>query len=180
VTEPPASPLEASDAQRAAVLKRKVLDRIRDLRRHLNALEFAMASFGEDFDVAAFTLAFDSDEPDELNRVKAVERGVDQLYNSMAELTAFGLELAGDRGRNDETNARRDLEALARLRIVSRERVRRLQRLRELRRLIVHEYPTASARQVHEAARIVSDQLPASYRAYSDWIRRGFGPPTRR
>jgi len=42
----------------------------------------------------------------ELNRVKAVERGVDQLYNYIAELAAFGLELAELRGRRDETNAR--------------------------------------------------------------------------
>jgi uncharacterized protein YutE (UPF0331/DUF86 family) len=156
-----------------------VLDRHRDVRRHLTALEAAMASFGEDFDLGAFETAFASDDPDELNRVKAVERGVDQLYNYMAELAAFGLELAGLRQRHDESNARRDLDALATIRVIAAERVRRLQRLRELRRLLVHEYATATAAQVHEAARILSEELPLFYRAYGAWIHDGFHPPRR-
>jgi uncharacterized protein YutE (UPF0331/DUF86 family) len=179
MTPAPESPLETSDPQRAAVLKRKILARIRDVRRHLNALEAAMASFGEDFDLPVFAAAFDSEDPDELNRVKAVERGVDQLYNYMAELAAFGLELAEQRDRHDETNARRDLDALATLGILSLMRVRRLQRLRDLRRLLVHEYAAATAAQVHEAARILDDELPAFYRAYGEWIRSGFHAPGR-
>lgn len=35
-----------------------------------------------------------ADEPARLNQVKAVERGVDQLYNYIAQLASFGLELA--------------------------------------------------------------------------------------
>jgi len=177
MTPAPPAPLEATNPQRADALKRKVLDRIRDVRRHLVALESAMAGFGEDFDLDVFQAEFDSEEPDKLNRVKAVERGVDQLYNYMAELTAFGLELAGERRRFDDTNARLDLDTLARLRVISGERARRLQRLREYRRLLVHEYATATATQVHEAARIVSDELPAFYRAYGEWVRNGFQAP---
>ena len=35
----------------------------------------AMAEFGQDFDLDVFQKAYDSDDPMELNRVKAVERG---------------------------------------------------------------------------------------------------------
>jgi uncharacterized protein YutE (UPF0331/DUF86 family) len=177
LTPAPSAPLKASDPQRAQTLKRKVLDRITDVRRHLQALQAAMASFGEDFDLDVFQREFDSEDPDELNRVKALERGVDQLYNYMAELTAFGLELAGERDRHDETNARRDLDALARIGVISRERARRLQQLREYRRLLVHEYASATAAQVHEAARILADELPPFYRAYGEWVRTGFRSP---
>jgi uncharacterized protein YutE (UPF0331/DUF86 family) len=134
-----------------------------------------MASFGEDFDLDVFQVEFDSEEPEELNRVKALERGVDQLYTYMVELAAFGLELAGERSRFDETNARRDLDALARVGVISRGRARRLQRLREYRRLLVHEYASATAAEVHEAARILADELPPFYRAYGGWVRSGFG-----
>ena len=178
MTPAPAAPLEASDPQRAQTLKRKVLDRITDVRRHLNALQAAMAGFGEDFDLDVFQVEFDSEEPEELNRVKAVERGVDQLYNYMVELAAFGLELADERRRSDETNARRDLDALARIGVISRERAARLQRLREYRRLFVHEYASATAAQVHEAARILADELPPFYRAYGEWVRQGFQSPS--
>jgi len=149
------------------------------VRRHLVALRAAMAEFGEDFDLDAFRAAYDSDQPVPLNQVKAVERGVDQLYNYIAELTTFGLELAEVRSRGDELNARRDLAALRRLGVLGPERVRRLERLRELRRLLVHEYATASAEQVHEAARVVADEFLPFYDAYRRWIARGFSatPP---
>ena len=114
--------------------------------------------------------------PSKLNRVKAVERGVDQLYNYVAALTAFGLELAELRGGRDETNARRDLDALRGTGVISVELTRRLQRLRELRRMLVHEYATATAEQVPESALIVSGNFAAFYDAYRAWIRRGFAP----
>ena len=78
------------------------------------------------------------------------------------------------RSRGDELNARRDLAALQRIGVIGAERTRRLQRLRELRRLLVHEYATATAEQVHEAARIVADEFIPFYDAYRTWIGRGF------
>ncbi|MHB8242586.1 MAG: HepT-like ribonuclease domain-containing protein [Solirubrobacteraceae bacterium] len=172
--EPVAAPLEARDPLRARALKAKVRDRVSDVRRHLLALRTAMAEFGEDFELDVFRAAFISDDPVVLNRVKSVERGVDQLYNYIAELAAFGLELAELRGRRDETNARRDLDALRDAGVISGELTRRLQRLRELRRMLVHEYATATSEQVHESALIVTDSFPAFYDAYRAWIRRGF------
>jgi uncharacterized protein YutE (UPF0331/DUF86 family) len=172
--DPAPAPLEAKDPQRARALKAKIRDRMSDVRRHLLALRTAMAEFGDDFDPDAFRTAYSSEDPIELNRVKALERGVDQLYNYIAELAAFGLELAELRGRRDATNARRDLDALRDAGVISRELTRRLQRLRELRRMLVHEYATATAEQVHESALIVTDNFPAFYDAYGAWIKRGF------
>ncbi|MGI8864231.1 MAG: hypothetical protein ACR2JH_07515 [Solirubrobacteraceae bacterium] len=156
------------------MLKAKIRDRVSDVRRHLIALRSAMAEFGEDFDLDAFQHAYDSEEPAELNQVKAVERGVDQLYNYIAELAAFGLELAEIRARREDTNARIDIESLARIGVIGPERARRLQRLRELRRQLVHEYATATAEQVHEAARIITAEFVPFYDAYRAWIARGF------
>jgi len=102
-----AAPLEANDPQRARALKARIRDRVSDVRRHLLALRTAMAEFGGDFELDAFRTAYASEDPVELNRVKADERGVDQLYNYVAELAAFGLELTKLRGRRDETKERR-------------------------------------------------------------------------
>lgn len=175
----PAAPLEAQDPERARALKAKIRDRVTDVRRHLIALRGAMAEFGEDFDLDEFTQAHDGDDPVALNRVNAVERGVDKLYNTIAELTAFGLELATVRPRHADLNARRDLADLNRIGVIGPERARRLERLRELRRLLVHEYATATAEQIHEAALIVADEFVPFYDAYRAWIVRGFGaePP---
>jgi hypothetical protein len=171
---PPPAPLEARDPRRARVLKEKIRARVADVRRHLIALRAAMAEFGTDFDLAAFQAAFDSEDPAALNQVKAVERGVDQLYNTVAELTMFGLELADIRVRGADLNARRDLDEVARIGVIGAEQTRRLQRLRELRRMLVHEYATATGEQVHEAARIIADEFVPFYDAYRQWIARGF------
>jgi uncharacterized protein YutE (UPF0331/DUF86 family) len=176
---PPPAPLEADDPDRAQTLKAKIRDRISDVRRHLLALRAAMAEFGEDFDLETFRAAYDSEDPHELNHVKAVERGVDQLYNYIAELSAFGLELAKLRQRRDDTNARRDLDALQRHGVLSGELTSRLQRLRELRRLLVHEYATATAEEIHESAQLVLANFPAFYNAYREWIKQGFNQPPR-
>ena len=177
---PPAPP-EAHDSARARSLKAKIRDRVADVRRHLVALRTAMAEFGEDFDLEAFRVAYASEDPITLNQVKAVERGVDQLSNYIAELAAFGLELAQVRARDADLNARRDLQDLLRIGVLGAERARRLERLRELRRLIVHEYATAAAEQVHEAAVIVAAEFVPFYDAYRAWIARGFSaqPPDR-
>lgn len=175
----PPSPLEEHDPRRAATLKAKIRDRISDVQRHLVALRTAMADFGEDFDLDAFGVAYDSDDPVQLNRVKAVERGVDQLYNYIAELAAFGLELAELRQRRDETNARLDLEQLARIGVLGPERTRRLQRLRELRRQLVHEYASATAAQIHEAAGLIASEFVPFYDAYRKWIAQAFSPEPR-
>lgn len=173
MTAPPA-PLEAHDPDRARALKAKIRDRVADVRRHLIALRTAMAEFGEDFDLDAFRVAHASEDPVALNQVKAVERGVDQLYNYIVELAAFGLELAEVRPRDADLNARRDLQALRRIGVLGSQRAQRLERLRELRRLLVHEYATATADQVHEAARVVAAEFVPFYDAYRAWIARGF------
>ncbi|HEX8052838.1 MAG TPA: hypothetical protein VF517_07585 [Thermoleophilaceae bacterium] len=88
MTKAPPAPLEARDAERAQVLKQKVLHRLADVARHHAALLAAMAEFGEDFDLEPFARAHRTDDPTELNRIKAVERGVDQLYNYVAAVVA--------------------------------------------------------------------------------------------
>lgn len=155
----------------------KALERLRDIGRHESALRVAMGEFGDSFDLGEFRSAFESTDPILLNRVNAVERGVDRLYNYMAELIAFGLELAGERVPTDDVNAARDLRELRRQKVFSRDRTESLQRLRELRRLMVHEYPQATADQIHEAAQLIVAILPAFTHAYVRWVKAGFRPP---
>jgi hypothetical protein len=67
---PPPAPLEVSDLQRARALKAKIGDRVSDVRRHLLALRAAMAEFGDDVELDAFRVAYSSEDPVELNRVR--------------------------------------------------------------------------------------------------------------
>jgi len=40
--------------------------------------------------------------------------------------------------------------------------------------MLVHEYATATAEQVHESALIMAGSFPAFYDAYRAWIKRRF------
>lgn len=175
---PPEAPLEAIDPTRARIVRRKVLDRLKDIRRHYRALTDVMAEFGADFDLDDFAAASRSEDPGELNAVKAAERGLDTLYNYIAELTALGLELARRRDRGEEPNAARDLRRLRDCDVISGQRCDRLQRVREIRRLMVHEYTDASAEQVHEAVVALVAELPGFIDSYRRWVRSGFAVAT--
>lgn len=96
------APLDTVDPERATALKRKVLARLTDIARHYRALDAAMDEFGDGFVRTEFVAASGSDDPSLLNAVKAVERGLDQLFNYLAELGAFGLELAGRRTAEED------------------------------------------------------------------------------
>jgi len=84
------APLEANDAQRARALRARIRNRVSDVRRHLLALRTAMAEFGEDFELDAFRTAYVSEDPVELNRVKAVERGVDYAGSTPNAMDSAG------------------------------------------------------------------------------------------
>jgi uncharacterized protein YutE (UPF0331/DUF86 family) len=172
------APLEASDPERAAVLKRRVLERLTDVPRHYRALEAAMATFGEGFGRDTFARAAASEDPSELNRVKAIERGVDQLYNYLVELGALGVVLAEIRAPGDEPSARGDLRRLGEMGVIDLQLRDQLTRVSRVRNRMVYDYVGVAALDIHEAARLIHAALPPFITAYQQWLRAGF-PATR-
>ena len=72
-----------------------IVRHLEDLPRQYAALEHAMASFGEDFDLQQFKAAYNtSDDMDAYNRVQAVERALGRVQNYVGELAEAGVKLA--------------------------------------------------------------------------------------
>jgi hypothetical protein len=153
-----------------------VLERLTDMGRHYRALEAAMAEFDPGFSREQFVDSARSDDPAALNRVKATERGLDQLFNYVAELTSLGLELAGRRAPDAEANARGDLRDLRDIGLVDAARCEQLVRVVGIRNRMVHDYVGTSGEEVHEAVRLLHAALPRFISAYQEWLRAGFGP----
>ena len=170
------TPLDASDPQRGTALKRKVLARLTDAARHYRALEAAMAEFGDGFPRERFTEATASEDPAELNRVKATERGLDQLFNYVAEFSALGLELAGLRAPDDEPNARADLRRMRDIGVIDDALCEQLVRVAGIRNRMVHDYVVTSGGDIHEAVRLLAGALPRYVDAYQRWLKAGFPP----
>jgi uncharacterized protein YutE (UPF0331/DUF86 family) len=170
------APLDASDPQRAAALKRKVLARVTDIARHYRALEAAIAAFGEGFPRECFARAAASEDPAELNRVKATERRLDQLFNYLAELAALGLKLARLRAPGAEPNARAEVRSLRDIGVLEPALCDQLVRVAGIRNRLVHDYVALSGVEVHEAVRLLHGALPRYIAAYQGWLRAGFPP----
>lgn len=168
------APLDTVDPERATALKRKVLARLTDIARHYRALEAAMDEFGDGFVRAEFVAASGSDDPSLLNAVKAVERGLDQLFNYLAELGAFGLELAGLRTGEEDPNSRADLRRLRDIGVIEPGLCEQLVRVVGVRNRMVHDYVGVSGDDVHEAARLLHGALPRYISAYQNWLRADF------
>lgn len=133
-----------------------------------------MREFGQGFARADFVAASRSDDPKLLNAVKAVEGGLDQLYNYLAELGAFGLELACLRTAEEDPNARYDLRKLRDIGVIERGLCEQLVRVAAVRNRMVHDYVGVGGGDVHEAARLLYGALPRYVRAYQDWLRADF------
>lgn len=172
------APLDSSDPERAVALKRKVLARLTDLARHYRALQAAMAEFGDGFPRERFADAARSEDPAELNRVKATERGLDQLFNYVAELGSLGLELAGLRAPDADPNARADLRRLDEIGVIDTALCEQLVRIAAIRNRMVHDYVVLSGVDMHEAVRLLDGALPRYIAAYQRWLGAGFPPAT--
>lgn len=170
------TPLDAADPQRATALKRKVLARLTDVARHYRALKAAMAEFGDGFPRQRFTEATGSEDPAELNRIKATERGLDQLFNYVAEFSALGLELAGLRAPDAEPNARADLRRLRDIGVIDAALCEQLVRVAAIRNRMVHDYVVLAGSDTHEAVRLLASALPRYVDAYQRWLSAGFPP----
>jgi hypothetical protein len=150
-----------------------IVRHLEDLPRQYAALEHAMASFGEDFDLQQFKAAYNTDEDmDAYNRVQAVERALGRVQNYVGELAEAGVKLAG-LPRPAETHRSPTeiaFEAMRDAKVISTSLCRRLVQAQNARTRIEHSYVQTPAGDVHRAAVLVRDTARDFIGSYRDWI----------
>lgn len=157
-------------------LPSRIVERLRDLRRHLLALEYALESFGEFNAEESFVAAARSSDPAELTRALAVERAFEILVNYVSELAVEGLKLSGDRRAHEAPDAVRDIRRLQASGVLPNRLGERLVDHIRSRNRLQHEYPELQAREIYAAARATLGDLPAFARGYARWLRElGYG-----
>jgi uncharacterized protein YutE (UPF0331/DUF86 family) len=148
---------------------------VRVLERFPNqyaALEHAMGSFGDDFDLQAFKRAFEfADGMDAYNRAQAVERAVGRVQNFIADLAELGAKLVQlPAPRERGSAAERAFFSLRDAGVIDDELCGRLRDAQRARTRIEHFYLDVTAGEVHRAARLVRDIAPRFLDRYVDWI----------
>jgi hypothetical protein len=151
-----------------------VVRHLEDLPRQYAALENAMASFGEDFDLPQFKAAYNTTEDmDVYNRVQAVERAVGRVQNYVGELADAGAKLAGlprPPMESGESQAQQAFEALRDAGVIGRGLCRKLVQAQNVRTRIEHSYVQTPAGDVHRAATLVRDSARNFVGSYRTWI----------
>lgn len=146
---------------------------LEDLPRQYAALEHAMASFGENFDLKQFKAAYNtSEDMDAYNRVQAVERALGRVQNYVGELAEAGVKLAALPRAADSHGsfAQQAFEALRDAKIITARLCSRLVQAQNARTRIEHSYVQTPAGDVHRAAILVRDTARDFIGSYRDWI----------
>ena len=153
---------------------REIVAHIDEFPRQYAALEFAMAEFGDDFDLPRFKEAFDTtDDMDAYNRVQALERAVGRVQGFVADLAQAGVRLAdlpSEPAGGEGFRARHAFEALRDAKVIDGALCRRLVRAQKARSAIEHEYVRLRAGKVHEATLLSHDVAREFFGRYRGWI----------
>jgi hypothetical protein len=151
-----------------------VVRHLEDLPRQYAALENAMATFGEDFDLQLFKAAYNTTEDmDAYNRVQAVERAMARVQNYVGELADAGTKLAGlprPPMESGGSQAQQAFEALRDGTVISKRLCRKLVQAQAARTRIEHSYVQAPAGDVHRAATLARDAAREFTSSYRPWI----------
>jgi hypothetical protein len=155
-------------------LARRIDARIEDFPRQHAALEAAMASFGEKFDLQPFKRAFETtDDVEAYNRVQAIERGVGRVQGYVADMAMDGVRLAGlssDPAGGEGFRAAPAFEALRDAKVIDVRLCNRLVAAQKDRSQIEHEYPGLRAGNVHKAAILVRESSREFFSLFRPWI----------
>jgi hypothetical protein len=150
-----------------------IVRHLEDLPRQYAALEHAMASFGEDFDLRQFKSAFNTaGDMDAYNRVQAVERALGRVQNYMGGLAEAGAKLAALPRPADSHRSATEaaFEAMRDAKVISASLCRRLIQAQNARTRIEHSYVQTPAGDVHRAAVLVRDAARDFIGSYRDWV----------
>jgi len=140
--------------------------------RQYAALENAMAEFGDDFDLAAFKKAFESQtDMDAYNRAQAVERALGRVQNYVAQLAITATKLAClELTSTEGAEAARAFAALRGAGVVSGTLCRQLRRAQKARTMIEHSYVKVPAGNVHQAANLIAGSAREFIGPYRGWV----------
>jgi hypothetical protein len=163
-----------TDEQTEIVAHAAQLDRLSAKLERLSAqrkaLRKAMSQFGEDFDAKAWRNAFDSPDPDDINRVFTVTGGYLALVNNTVEAVRAGAKLTGLKATPGMPGVAGIIDAI---RVDGGFTSRQAETFTELyrtRNRLQHSSPDIQADEVHRQVRRVLRHLPRLVESYLAWL----------
>jgi hypothetical protein len=162
------------DDARATELER-IDSRLGRLRAQSKALRTATAPFGDGFDAKAWTDAFNSPDPDDINRVLTVTGGYLALVNNTAEAIRAGAKLSGLKPTSSLPGLPGIIEAIRADAGFTDGQAETFTELYRTRNRLQHASVDIEADEVHRQVGLLLRHLPRLVRSYVAWLeRRGY------
>jgi hypothetical protein len=165
-----------TDEQTEIVAHAAQLDRLsaklERLSAQRNALRKAMNQFGGGFDANAWKQAFDSPDPDDINRVFTVTGGYLALVNNTVEAVRAGVKLTGLKSSPGMPGVPGIIDAI---RVDGGFTSRQAETFTELyrtRNRLQHSSPDIQADEVHRQVRRLLRHLPRFVESYLAWLEK--------
>jgi uncharacterized protein YutE (UPF0331/DUF86 family) len=148
--------------------------RVRRLIVDFRALKAAIDDhFGPDLEPTRWSAAFESDDPEEVNRVAPVISGFERIVNGLVEAARSGLVASGiAKPVGTPETVRRDLEAVRDDGGLTKGQCDLLIELSRTRNDLQHDYVDVSADDARAAVRSLKQNVPALTKALNSWFER--------
>jgi hypothetical protein len=146
-------------ANRGGFLETRLKERLLDTRKHLQALEKAVASFPSEFDLVVFEQAWVGDADERLTAYP-VQAGYENVINGCVKIAQELCELEGWTSANLEPSSTEALKKLKENGIIGAQTQLALMDAYARRGDVQHDYVGAAARGVHAATKAVIEHVP--------------------
>jgi len=150
----------------------RVGSRLERLSAQRKALRKAMREFGHEFDAKAWSDAFVSPEPDDINRVFAVTGGYLALINNTVEAIKAGAKLAGTKPTMGLPGASGLIDAIRLDGGFSDRQAETFIELYRTRNRLQHSSPDIEADEVHRQVNLLLRHLPRLVKSYIAWLQK--------
>ena len=146
-------------SDRREVLTTALKKRLLDTAGHIETLRLACAKFGTDFDVDAFTQAWNGQDQERRITAYAVQAGYENAINGAIKIAQELSELAGWTPPNLEPTSTEALKALRENGIITAKTQAKSDAYED-RSTLQHDYANTLSRDIHQATRETLSSVP--------------------